>query len=503
MLRVRYPNPQVNAPGSPTTSLILCYVDCKSTNIANVVTVTPPPSLGEAPFCGASQTAIGPQQCTPVSPQICDSNGTTFQCDHPLSASATPITSSQSSTPSSPSIAATPTSSSSSAVFTPSSATVASTPFFAFTSSSIGASSSSSETSSSSSEASSSSLSFATTAGSGNITSSSNTPKPAKSHVGKSSGITGGAAAGIAIGCLIAGAAIAALVFFFLFKRYKKRQQAQSAAYNNHLGPYNGAAAATSAEKSVPIATATAVSQIDALLPQPAEDDAITGELSRLRDKIKNHALTFYHTAAVDPVMVDESEFQDVARVTGIRSMTLCDMLLNPQTRIATIRLFLSYAILSRCGGQGGAGASLLPPEVGLFADTLAGTDGSNAGQLALKSKWHSISGTLLASRYNSTTISDSDTRSHSIAATITAVDGVLRPFVNSHQDDAQRIRNLQGVIQRAASFAFLLFSQPSTFVFQWSAHGKLAVFPALLQTSDENARVLDPPRVFANMETA
>ncbi|KAF2489448.1 hypothetical protein BU16DRAFT_567622 [Lophium mytilinum] len=469
---------QVGIQAASTTLSTLCSANC-APSVGLVTAVFWPETNVNSTLCGTTQTAGIP--CVSLPTPFCEKDRATFVCGFSTSASAGPPATVVETTTTTPT--STPTSS----------------PAFSTSPPAIVASTLTSGTT----ETSSSSTSSSTTFTNGNVTSPTNTPKPAKTHAVKSNGVTSGAAAGIAIGCLIAGAAIAALVFFFLFKRYKKRQQAQSAAYNHQLGPYNGTVAATPAEKSVPIATATAISPVDALLPQPAEDNAIIGELSIIRTKIKDHAQTYYHTAAVDPVMVDESEFQDVARATGIRSMALCDMLLNPRTRIATIRLFLSYAILSRCGGQGGAGASLLPPEVGLFADTLAGIDGSNAGQLALKSKWHSISATLLSSRYSSKTISDSDPRSHSIAATLTAVDGVLRPFVISPQDDAPRLRNLQSVIQRAASFAFLLFSQPSTFVFQWSAQGKLVVFPALLQTSDENARLLNPPRVFANMETA
>jgi hypothetical protein len=57
--------------------------------------------------------------------------------------------------------------------------------------------------------------------------------------------------------------------------------------------------------------------------------------------------------------------------------------------------------------------------------------------------------------------------------------------------------------MKRAARFGFLLFSQPSSFRFDWSEGGAepLVVFPALLQVTNDDAKPLSTPRALAPKE--
>jgi len=65
------------------------------------------------------------------------------------------------------------------------------------------------------------------------------------------------------------------------------------------------------------------------------------------------------------------------------------------------------------------------------------------------------------------------------------------------------RQRNLEAVMRRAAQFAFLLFSQPGSFIFDYAGRGddSLLVFPALLQTVSDEAVALSPARVMSESE--
>jgi hypothetical protein len=66
------------------------------------------------------------------------------------------------------------------------------------------------------------------------------------------------------------------------------------------------------------------------------------------------------------------------------------------------------------------------------------------------------------------------------------------------------RRRNLEGILRRAAQFAFLLFSQPGSFQFDFRStrqHGDLLVFPALLQTVTDEAKPVLPPRILSEKE--
>lgn len=95
-----------------------------------------------------------------------------------------------------------------------------------------------------------------------------------------------------------------------------------------------------------------------------------------------------------------------------------------------------------------------------------------------------------------------SDSRKSSIAAALEVLENVLRPYADSRMNDVQRRRNLEELLKRSATFAFTLFSQPSTWSFDWQdgrgiKSGELCIFPALVQLSDEAGRLISPPRPF------
>lgn len=192
----------------------------------------------------------------------------------------------------------------------------------------------------------------------------------------KSSGVSPGAVAGVAIACLIAGAVIAGIVVFLIFKKRNKRQAGTQYQHHSHT-PY---ALEPSISEKAPASTTTAVSSnIDNLLPQPVEDDAITKELSRIRDNVKNHVRTYYHQDAVIVSDVKESGLVPLASATGTNVSALVNGLLSPSTRGEIIRLFIAWATLTRCSGE--RHTSLLPDDIARLAMSIPGADGKNAGE--------------------------------------------------------------------------------------------------------------------------
>lgn len=96
-----------------------------------------------------------------------------------------------------------------------------------------------------------------------------------------------------------------------------------------------------------------------------------------------------------------------------------------------------------------------------------------------------------------------SDSRTGSIQAAVIALDNVLRPFADSRMDNGERKQNLEEIMKRSALFAFTMFSQPSTWDFDWQQggafkSGELCVFPSLVQLSDESGQPVSPPRPFS-----
>ena len=106
-----------------------------------------------------------------------------------------------------------------------------------------------------------------------------------------------------------------------------------------------------------------------------------------------------------------------------------------------------------------------------------------------------------MKSTYSTTSSpSGSDGRILSIQNAMEVLDGILHPYADSRMDNKRRRDNLEEIVKRAAAFAFTLFSQPSSWQFDWMAEqsvktGSLCIFPALLQRTDESGNLIHPPR--------
>jgi hypothetical protein len=186
-------------------------------------------------------------------------------------------------------------------------------------------------------------------------------------------GVSGGAVAGVAIGCLIAGAVIALIAGFFLYRRQSRRHPA--AYHQSHL-PYD------SETKSGAAVTSTAVPaagrNTDSLLPQPVEDAAITKELSKIRDNIKNHVQTYYQFQPVSGGIVN-SELAALATATGLDTTVITAMLVTPSMRGDIMRLFIAWSVLSRC--EEGRQPTLLPLELVAMLEALSKNKGRDNGE--------------------------------------------------------------------------------------------------------------------------
>lgn len=108
-----------------------------------------------------------------------------------------------------------------------------------------------------------------------------------------------------------------------------------------------------------------------------------------------------------------------------------------------------------------------------------------------------------MQSTYARNAFSTSDSRNHNIEAALRVLDPILLLYTDSRMDKNQRRRNLEEILKRAATFAFTLFSQPSSWDFDWKDQqgvmsGSLCVFPALVQVVDEAGEPVKPPRAFS-----
>ena len=188
-------------------------------------------------------------------------------------------------------------------------------------------------------------------------------------------GISDGAAAGIAVGCFIAGALIAGALVFRLYLRKRKHRTHKYDAQDVQRD--NGAEKAlVAASRSTEVNVAR---NTDVLLPMPVEDDAITKELSRIRDGIKNHVRSYYHSKAIPTTTVKKSQLSGVATATGLSASTITELFLNTSTRSEAIRLYIAWVAMSRCAGD--RYPNFLPEEIARAAAVEFGKHGGDPRQ--------------------------------------------------------------------------------------------------------------------------
>jgi hypothetical protein len=204
------------------------------------------------------------------------------------------------------------------------------------------------------------------------------TPSAAPANAA-SKGLAGGAVAGIAIGMLLAGALIAGFIFFFLLRRLKRRHTTPIASSSR--GHASHPESNMGMEKG-PTAIAAPVGIIDDLLPQPVEDDAITGDLSRIRDNINNHVRTYYHSGPIPATDVNETGIRDIAAATGTSAAVVVKALADPTNRDKALRSIIAAVILTRCTGE--RSPSLLPNDVAAMSASIPVNNGNNCRSLPL-----------------------------------------------------------------------------------------------------------------------
>ena len=101
-------------------------------------------------------------------------------------------------------------------------------------------------------------------------------------------------------------------------------------------------------------------------LPQPLEDEALKHDFTQLRTRIKNHVEEFYHC---QPVYVTELEHLALetfgkGKSPPLDASTLRSTLIDPQSRMAALRYYIAWNILSRVTLDEDPLKSYLPQEV-------------------------------------------------------------------------------------------------------------------------------------------
>lgn len=328
------------------------------------------------------------------------------------------------------------------------------------------------------------------------------TPSPTVSPKSGNKGVSSGAAAGVAIGCLIAGALIAGIAVWFYFRRARK----------SYRGPVHDTTALKSLPtrekgpmaKTVPVTSVRPLSAVmDTALPQPLEDQAIASGILGIETAIKNHVQSFYHSSRVNAVLLGQDDLRGLGSNLPISTGTLSSLLSNPDTREMALRFCIAWVVLSRMQLSSPPDESFLPREiVECYEQMLTNRNASN-NHNPLLCRWRMITAHLTQATYVRNSFTSSDPRQASVQSALKDLDDILCPFTDPRLDNKQRKQNLREILKRAAIFAFTLFSQPSTFDFDWQKEegarsGTFCMFPALVQVRDETGERVSPPRMFS-----
>jgi hypothetical protein len=339
---------------------------------------------------------------------------------------------------------------------------------------------------------------------------------PAYLQISKKGIQPAGTAAGLAIGCLLAGAIIAALACFLLFSRQNKRKATQASHYEPTAYTDEHSLKHPTTITAVPLGAVGAASIVENNLPQPKEDNAIIGDLSRIKSRIEGHVDSYYHTAKANNQVVAQALSAALGTAFPVPSAKLQELLSNPRKCPALLRAAIAWIIVSRIDVKSGLTETFLPAHLaGATRDlTASRMDETSefiaffledarliqAARVAFLSKWRQITAALSGNTFLQEMPVD-DPRLTNIRSALELADTFLRPCAKDAEHD-KRLLNLEEIMKRAARFGFLLFSQPSSFHFDWIDSGSgLVVFPGLLQVSDDFGKPVASPRAFGQKE--
>lgn len=238
-------------------------------------------------------------------------------------------------------------------------------------------------------------------------------------------------------------------------------------------------------------------------------DGTILQEFADLYEAILAHVKEFYtsdpkHTGGASQIMIEQASAGVLLPWPQI-----LDLLDDEKTRIGVLamcigRTVLSRSLLLRVGTTNSLGATFLPPElvdcfqsfcIGKSVPTLDGREPKPLN-LALLSRWKQISATLLQSTYIEEAFSPFDGRTINIERAIEDLDPLLGTYAKNSEASSRikRTSDLRNVLRKGARFAFLLFSQPCLWTFDWyqnreieACEGQLR--PTRVQGRSENAR--------------
>jgi hypothetical protein len=320
--------------------------------------------------------------------------------------------------------------------------------------------------------------------------------------------VSNGAAAGIGIGCAVAGAVIAVIIFALFTRSRRGRRNISNNTYENTLQKESG---------DVDYKSANVISMTDIPLER-ADDSQIKKSMTDMNELIDQHVLNHYHNQPFHGQQIDLEMAVANCGLDGVGDLStgyMASVLMNPRTRSAGIRRLIAYIILEHSQPGADESTSILPGNITGVSRTMLQVKrrpGEEHGKSIVLSeiqkliqllaafetsfaKWRQLSAFLLESQGNAV---PADNKLHSaVSQNVALLNQALEPFINQGEDaHRQQADNLASIILDGADTAMLLFSQPTKWVFGWSAdknaaRNSLVVFPSVAEEVRNGTRSL------------
>lgn len=358
----------------------------------------------------------------------------------------------------------------------------------------------------------------------------------------ESSGLSAGAVAGLAIGCLIAGMLLGAVAAWILLRRKRQWEPPQSPSYY----PVKE----DTQEKLASIAAPfnRNLLPLDQFFMDVKPDRDLVSELRALDRSIQRHVADYYHTQPVPEGAVNPEDLALVLVKLGIANTInqgddngqqslashLSHLALDPSTRFQILRHVIMSVAFGSTALRSSSSISMLPPFVAAFARHLSETEpepGRQRGKLDGKTtlskppmtehlnnllyllvyhtaltKWRQLSVYLLRHTNRGSTdrralspLSPSEDISMQQAQRLAVeLNRFLSTFVAipEEQDDEddesdnlaryEQENDLRETLVECATFGYLLFSQPAEYGFSYSDGKKRIVSQTFTKNSQK-----------------
>ena len=207
----------------------------------------------------------------------------------------------------------------------------------------------------------------------GSVKTSTSVSKPSSSP-----GLGGGAVAGVAIGCLVAGALVAFAIAFFCFRRRRNSR------YNDH-SPTSTTVIADLKGYDAPLPpplSAADSSLLGKFLLDSTSDEEMAAELRALGTLIQSHAENNYHSGAV---LVNKNTLSAALTQLGVQRggslgpSDLASLALAPATRQVALQHVISQVVFTSVDTSARSQLSMLPSPVAAFLQSIPPPENGNS----------------------------------------------------------------------------------------------------------------------------